>query len=556
MKTNKTEGNLINRIRTHGYHWEALIALVLVLAALLIRFGFLAEYPNSIMHEDSGPYVDEAERMLQGRETTNGLPGRSPGYPLFLTATISLISPNLLYTIGLQHVLGVATALLLAVSMRMLGVGRLLSYAFFVAVAFAHRLIHYDNTLGVETLTMFLVSVNFFLATGVAMRRWNPWVCGTIIGITFGYLIVLRSATFFISLLFAAWLTLPAMRTLCADWPRRAALMALMVIPSIAVVIGMTQWNKEHYNRSVLSRETEPVMAFVIAYSGDFTEHGARYEVLDGHEGLRKDLQTVVEKGRATLREDGYSTLGNYQWVFNIFSPLDVGRLGSQQEKDRVVSALFRETLLTPHTLYRHLTGHTLREMKFMLFDATPVANSAFSPRDLVNFTKRDGKDLRIAQARADYEPGTGIAAHIPSSLGKFLQRFTNRYIRNKYTTEYRQQPGMLRVYTVLSLTLLMVLLLEVSRMRYWLSDLLQKARLFNKGSRGKSGRDRHRSSPITTEHSVVLLAFAIWLGNAMLSCTLLYALHRYSYYVYAFNAFTAFYGLHLLVRYLQTRAS
>ena len=318
----------------------------------------------------------------------------------------------------------------------------------------------------------------------------------------------------------------------------------------------MIQWNKTHYNRAMLSREADPTMAFIIAYAGDFTEHGNRYEVLDRYEGLRQDLQTVVQKGRATLGEDGYSTVDNYQWVFNIFNHLDIERFGSQQEKDRVVSALFRETLLTPHTLYRHLTGHTSREMKFMLFDTTPVANSTYSPRVLVNFTKRDGKDLRIAQARADYEPGTGIAAHIPSSLGKFLQRFTNRYIHSKYTTEYRQQPGMLRIYTVLSLTLLVVLLLEVSRMRYWLSALLQKTRFFNRGRRGKSGRDMHRLSPITTEHSVVLLAFAIWLGNAMLSCTLLYALHRYSYYVYAFNAFTAFYGLHLLVRYLQTRAS
>ena len=551
----KTEGNLVNRIRTHGYHWEALIALVLVLAALLIRFGFLAEYPNSIMHEDSGPYVDEAERLLEGRETATGqVPGRAPGYPLFLAAIINLVSPNLLYTIGIQHLLGTGTALLLTLSLRMLGVGRLLSYTFFAAIAFAHRLIHYDNTIGAETLTVFLVSVNFFLATGMALRRWNPWACAAAIGVIFGYLILVRSATFFIPFVFAAWFGLPNVGKLCPGWPRRLALMALIIVPTVSAIVGMIQWNKEHYNRSVLSRETEPVMAFVIAYSGDFTEHGARYEVLDGHEGLRKDLQTVVEKGRATLREDGYSTLENYQWVFNIFSPLDVGRLGSQQEKDRVVSALFRETLLTPHTLYRHLTGHTLREMKFMLFDATPAANSAFSPRDLVNFTKRDGKVLRIAQARADYEPGTGIAAHIPSSLGKFLQRFTNRYIRNKYTTEYRQRPGMLRVYTVLSLTLLMVLLLEVSRMRYWLSALLQKARLFNRDRRRKSGRDMYRSSPITTEHSVVLLAFAIWLGNAMLYCTLLYALHRYSYYVYAFNAFTAFYGLHLLIRYFQAR--
>lgn len=231
--------NKISESRLHlsFINRNALILLFLALVALVIRFGFLAEYPNSTMHEDSGPYVDEAERLLEGRETaTGGIPGRAPGYPLFLAAIISLISPNLLYTIGLQHVLGVATAMLLTVSMRMLGVGRLLSYTFFIAVAFAHRLIHYDNTIGPETLTMFLVSVNFFLACGMALRRWNPWVCSTVIGAIFGYLIVVRSAAFIIPFLFSAWLMLPVMRNLCATWPRRIALMALIVIPTITVM--------------------------------------------------------------------------------------------------------------------------------------------------------------------------------------------------------------------------------------------------------------------------------------------------------------------------------
>lgn len=554
MKPTETEGNLINRIRAHGYHWEALTALILVLAALLIRFGFLSEYPNSIMHEDSGPYVDEAERLLEGRDTASGeIPGRAPGYPIFLAVIISWVSPNLLYTIGIQHLLGTGTALSLTVSMRMLGVGRLLSYTFFVAVAFAHRLIHYDNTIGAETLTMFLVSVNFFLATGMAVRRWNPLVCGTGIGAIFGYLVVVRSATFIIPFLFSALLILPATRNLCATWPRRIALMAIIAIPTITVMAGMIQWNWTHYHRAMLSREADPAMAFIIAYAGDFAEHGNRYDVLDRYEGLRQDLQTVVQKGRSTLGEDGYSTVDGYQWVFNIFDHLSIERLGSQQEKDQVVSTLFRETLLTAHTLYPHLTGHALREMKFMLLDATPVANSTYNPQVLANFTQRDGKDLRIAQARTDYEPGTGIAAHIPSSLGKFLQRFTNRYISSKYTAEYRQQPGMLRVYTMLSLTLLVVLLFKVSRTQYWLSTLLRKTGLFNKGGHGENGNDEQRSSSMTTEHSLVLLAFAVWLGSAFMTCTLVYALHRYSYYVYAFDAFTAFYGLHLLVRYLQT---
>lgn len=533
-------------LRTHRA--DILLLLLLSFFALFIRFGFLAEYPNSIMHEDSGPYVDEAERLLEGRETAGGqMPGRAPGYPLFLATIINLVSPNLFYTIGIQHLLGVGTALLLTLSLRMLGVGRLLSYVFFTAIAFAHRLIHYDNTIGAETLTVFLISVNFFLATGMALRRWNPWVCAAVIGVVFGYLILVRSATFFIPFVFVLWLALPSARQVFPEWRRRLALIALIITPPISATIGMIQWNKAHYDRSVLSREAEPAMAFIIAYSGDFSEQGPKYEILGKYPDFRERLKTVVEEGRATLKNDGYSTVDHYQWVFNIFSILDLERFGSQQEKDRVVAGLFWETVFTPRTLYRHLAEHTLRELRFMLLDATPVTNSTFTPSELANFTGRDGSVLQIAKANANHEQGTGIAKLMPNALGEVLQRLTNRYIRNKYTTEYRQEPGLMRLYTVLSITTL-------GTMAFWM--LFRAGRsLFLRSTSARELPRRDKKPALSAENSLALLIFMIWLGNAVLICTLVYALHRYSYYVYAFNAFTAFYGLHLLVRYLQTRA-
>jgi hypothetical protein len=522
----------------HAHRTDFLVLLVLSLFALVIRIGYLAEYPNSIMHEDSGPYVDEAERLLEGRATKNGeIPGRAPGYPLFLAAIISLVSPKLLYTVGIQHVLGIGTALLLTLSLRMLGVGRLLSYGFFIAVAFAHRLIHYDNTIGAETLTVFLLSLNVLLVTGMALRHWNPWGCAAAIGLVFGYLILVRSATFFIPFVFAFWLILP-MAKFCSGWRQRLALMALILIPSVLAVVGMTQWNKVHYNRAVLSREAEPVMAFVIAYSGDFSEQGPKYDVLENYPGFREKLNTVVEEGRATLKSDGYSSVHHYQWVFGIFDVLDLKHFGSQQEKDRVVAGLFWETVFTPQTLFRHVTEHTLRELRFMLLDSTPVANSTVPPLELVNFTRRDGSVLRIAEAAANHQPGTGIRKLLPNVLGVPLQRFTNRYIHNKYTTEYRQKPGLMRLYTVLSIATFGI-------MAIWL--------LFSATRSTPAGGISHFNRPaLDTKSSVALLIFTIWIGNAVLISTLTYALHRYSYYVMPFAALTAFYGLDRLTRYVQ----
>lgn len=529
----------------HARRTDFLVLLVLSLLALVIRIGYLAEYPNSIMHEDSGPYVDEAERLLEGRATANGeIPGRAPGYPLFLAAIISLVSPKLLYAIGIQHMLGIGTALLLTLSLRMLGVGRLLSYGFFIAIAFAHRLIHYDNTIGAETLTVFLLSVNFLLATGMALRRWNPWACAATIGLIFGYLILVRSATFFIPFFFAFWLILPVSARLCPGWRQRLALIALVLVPPVSAVVGMIQWNKAHYNRAALSREAEPVMAFVIAYSGDFSEHGPKYRVLDEYPGMREQLHTIINKGRATLRDDGYSTVEHYQWVFDIFGALDIGRLGTQQEKDRVVGGLFWDTVLTPRTLFGHLTGHTLRELWFMLRDSTPVANSTYPPMVLVDFTKRDGSTLRLAKASADHRPGVGVARFMPNFFGETLQRLTNRYIHNKYTTEYRKRPGMLRIYSALSIGILAIFILLFLFSAGW--------RAFLQSTAARSPSSDGSAAILSTENSLALLAFMVWLGNAFMICTLVYALHRYSYYIYAFNAFTAFYGLHLLVRYLR----
>lgn len=538
----------------HARRTDVLVLLVLSLLALVIRFGYLAEYPNSIMHEDSGPYVDEAERLLEGRATANGeIPGRAPGYPLFLAAIISLVSPKLLYAIGIQHLLGIGTALLLTLTLRMLGVGRLLSYVFFIAIAFAHRLIHYDNTIGAETLTVFLVSVNFFLVCGMTIRRWNPWICAVAIGLIFSYLILVRSATFFIPFVFAAWFSLPNVGRLHLGWPRRLVLIAIIVLPSVSAVAGMIEWNKTYYNRSVLSREAEPAMAFVIAYSGEFSEQGPKYEVLDEFPDFREKLRTIVENGRASLKDDGYSTVDHYQWVFGIFNVIELERMGTQQEKDRVVSSLFRETALNPQTLYRHLTKHTFRELRFMLLDITPVTNSTYTPLELVNFTRRDGAGLRIAKASANIEQGTGIAKFMPNALGQALQRFTNRYIHNKYTTEYRQQPGMLRIYTIASLTLLIVLLLKITRIWHWLFFSDRRRKWLGIVDCVTSERDKYRGSSISANDGVVLLAFGIWLGNALILCTLIYALHRYSYYIYAFNTFTAFYALHLLSDFIRT---
>ncbi len=520
------------RLADSSYGVDALVAVLLLLGALVIRAGFLAEYPNSLMHEDSGPYVAEAERLLEGRETDGGVPARPPGYPLFLAAALKLLTTDLTQIILLQHALAVTGILLLAFSLRMIGVHRFFAYGFFIAVAFAHRLIHYDNTIGAETLSVFLMSLSVFLATGMLLKRWNPWIVSGALGALLAYLLVVRTASFFLPLLIALWVAIPQAHRLGLHFRIRLVLMLMIVLPPFATAFTMMQWNKAHYGRTVLSRETEPVMAFAIAYSGDFT--GGKYPE------LKRELRPIVEAGRAKLGPRGYPDIGQengYQWVYAIFDVLDVNRLGSQQEKDRIVSGLFWETMLTPATLYNHLTGHVWRELRFMLFDMTPVSNSVLPPREYNHFVKRDTRDLRIARAQ-ERASGTLVAQAFPAAIGTHVQHFTSRYIHVNYHTEYKHKPGMIRMYSILAIALLTILLV----------------RLMTAGWRKNVSNNSSWRVPLNPESTAALFVSLLWLGNALVMCALLYSLHRYSYYVLPFLAFTAFYGLDRLAHLATSR--
>jgi cytochrome c oxidase subunit IV len=509
-----------------GYGWDVLALALIALGAFAARTIYMSLYGGLIMHEDSGPYLFEAERLLEARPTIDGLPGRPPGYPLFLAAIISGLSSNALVIIAVQHLLGIASALLLTLALRMLGVGRILAWLFFISVAFSHRLIHYDNNIGAEILTVFLMSLSFFLVCGISQRRWNPWLAGGVIGLLCAYMLIVRSASFFLAPLLGLWLASPYSQVLDQGWKRRVALALAVVLPVLVTGVAMTQWNKHYYGRAVLSREVEPNMAFAIGYSGNMT--GGVYP------DLKRQLYPIIQQGRASLKEDGYSTVENYQWVYKIFDVLSVQNLGSQKEKDKVVSALFWETLLTPETLTRHLIGHTSREMGFMLFDSTRVANSALPPVGNIGFLLRDSAPLHIAKVSTDYEPGTLLQELFPTTLNHGLNEWLNDYIYLAYRTEYNKEPGYMRWYSVVTLMFMgAVLIAGIGRSRFiaWLVR--------------RTGWSRWSSSGgLAMTHRLAVLAGIIAIGNAFVACFFVYALHRYSYYVLPFNAFVAFYAL------------
>ena len=90
------------------------IALLLVAGVLLRLLVMLLYQPAIINNADTPTYVTMADGGAFGD------PVRPSGYSLFLIA-VHAISDQLAFTIGVQHLLGVATALLLYGSARRVG---------------------------------------------------------------------------------------------------------------------------------------------------------------------------------------------------------------------------------------------------------------------------------------------------------------------------------------------------------------------------------------------------------------------------------------------------
>src|SRR3954453_21570546 len=100
----------MSRLRAHDQRL-ALLALVTVLAlGALLRLALVLGWQPALMGwPDAASYIDVSHGELFGNEL------RPAGYPLFLHALHGL-APSLLLVVLIQHLLGLASALLLYLS--------------------------------------------------------------------------------------------------------------------------------------------------------------------------------------------------------------------------------------------------------------------------------------------------------------------------------------------------------------------------------------------------------------------------------------------------------
>ena len=150
--------------------------------AALIHLAFLVAWPDHFTHEDSAAYLYEAQSILTGNYVDD--PNNRPyGVAFFLVLLSKLFSPSILLFVTAQHALSVVTAILIAAIVRFAGAQHIFALLAFLLAALYARTVHYDNTIGAETLSVFLTTVAAFIAAGAVFCKGPPLVSAVGVGL-------------------------------------------------------------------------------------------------------------------------------------------------------------------------------------------------------------------------------------------------------------------------------------------------------------------------------------------------------------------------------------
>ncbi|WP_262048701.1 hypothetical protein [Bradyrhizobium sp. Bra78] len=493
--------------------WVCVIGL-----ALMIHLAFLVAWPDHFIHEDGGPYLIQAESILRGQYIEDAVK-RPYGVAVFLVLLSKMFGPHILVFVIAQHLMSVGTALLVAAIVRFAGAPRFFSLLAFALAALHGRIIHYDNTIGAETISNFLVSLAAFFAAGAALRNWPAFLASACVGLVLGALMVCRSAAIGQAAVILLWLA----STLDTRFLRRLGVLGLAVFLASAVYLTPAVVNFV-IGKPAAGNETLAVMAFVVGYSGDF-DHGVHLE-------RKEQAREFVQKMRAADTRNGWADNGEYQWPFGALQRLK--RSGdSDADLERVVRDIFIETLTTPSTLYRHVTRHFLREMYFLLFDANSVARRTPNPQAYEFFVNRDTypffgspTGFKSGQLVHDYyKPWWPLSRLLPTADQvqlRLSQLMGHGYAPSsdlvafccgvKVSTEYDDRAGPIVWFSSATLCLALVLLIGVPA--------------------GRAGFIRRSPRGLVAVGTLMVL---LALVSAALPAFLIYGLNRYAYYAIPF---------------------
>lgn len=203
--------------------------MCLVIAAVGVRTWFMIGYPTAFVgFSDSGPYLLAAHQNIF-RDAQ-----RPAGYPFFLRL-VHHLSNSLLFTIGVQHALGIATGLLLYMALRRTKAPAWLGLLPAAVVFFDGTGLFLEHSVLGDSLFAFLQAVGVYAVIRALYderTRW-PLLAGMATGVAFWDRTVALSSAILIPLLLLCAAPGGVRRRLLS-----AATVSLTVIVLIAFYVG------------------------------------------------------------------------------------------------------------------------------------------------------------------------------------------------------------------------------------------------------------------------------------------------------------------------------
>jgi 4-amino-4-deoxy-L-arabinose transferase-like glycosyltransferase len=203
---------------------ETIAAAVIVLAGLVLRIAFVKQWrPALIGYPDSGIYIEDAITGIFNN------PLREGGYSELLRL-LHAIRPHLAFVIEVQHIMGIASGLLLFGAIRRAGISARVALVPLAVVVLGGSELFVEHAPLTEAMFIFLIDLSLYCL----MRTWTGgWRWAIIAGLALGVAVDTRSV---------ALMLLPVLVVLSAlfgprPWHRRVICAAAATLAA-AVPIG------------------------------------------------------------------------------------------------------------------------------------------------------------------------------------------------------------------------------------------------------------------------------------------------------------------------------
>ena len=208
-------------------------ALAVVGAGIALRLLAVVTYRPAVLgHNDSVGYLD-ASNLGIFRD-----PIRPAGYPLFLRL-IRWVSDSLPFTILLQHALGVATALVLYLTVRRLGGSRWAGLLPAAVVLLAGEYVYLEHSIMSEAPFVFLLAAGMYAAAR-ALTTPAPLAWSGIALLALAAAVTVRTAALFAVPLAIVWLAL------ALPHARRTRFASAAVGFAVAALVAVTYAVPQH----------------------------------------------------------------------------------------------------------------------------------------------------------------------------------------------------------------------------------------------------------------------------------------------------------------------